>query len=130
MNKRQAGLIVMLLTSLFLIFGAFWPTYNGSKYWNAASVIIQGLFFGVPGLIGVILTARFPKSGAIISMSIFSLFGIYLFRLLLGSDLPRWFTGMLFLTSIVYIVAAAFCYSGSGLKLGIKGRGLFSRKKV
>jgi hypothetical protein len=121
MNRRQIGLIIMLLASLFFIFGAFWPTYNGTKYWSASFVIIQGLYPGIPGLIGIAFTIFLRKTGAIVAIGLLSFFALYFFMWTFVGDTAKWFTGMLFFTAIVYLFGAVLCYSGGELKLGIKG---------
>jgi hypothetical protein len=122
MNRRQVGLIVMLLASLFYIFGAFWPTYNGTKYWSATYVIIQGLFPGIPGLLGVVFTIRSPKNGSTVTLMVSCAFALFFFLLMFDRDMVAWFPAMLLLTAIVYILGAVLCYYGSDLKLGILGK--------
>jgi hypothetical protein len=118
MNRRQVGLIIMLLASLCFIFLAFWPIFHGGK-WDIISVIIQGVLPGIPGLIGVIWTIRDPKTGSIISLAVSGVFSFYLLVWTFFGDTQMWFAAMWFFAQLIYTFGAALCYFGSDLKQGV-----------
>jgi hypothetical protein len=106
MNKRTIGLGLMLAASAFFILGSGWMmdrAYSGNDWMDAHEI---GLIMGIPSVLLLGLTWRFPRFGSMIAVIIGSMAFLFWTPMALLGDMEERLIWSLAIGTAVYLIGA------------------------